>query len=516
MRQKYRNLKLLDRRLISLFLLIFSLDTFAQYQDRQWYLYDGLNTVVMDYNNDSLRIVTKPHYPTPTYTYSSICDSTGKVSFLNNNFSLTDSSFIRVQNTTDINTDISAPVTWNGHIILDFPNSDKVVCVRTLMENIGAMPPFGGDYFQTKAYLTYIDKYENLGLGQAVPGKELIQVVDDTLCLPVAACRHANGSDWWIVIRKFRSNKFFIILVTPNGYSVKEQVIGLNLPLIYGVAGKSMFSNDGKTFVFGVSLGNRFDIPPWYFDVFDFDRCSGTFSNQRKINIIDPYAARVQGVAISPNNRYLYVGLTRKLFQYDLWATNLDSSRIFIDTAAFNSYVGDMRLAPDGKIYITPSWIGHNLSTIEHPDSVGLACGYRINSVELGSACGAYCFPNMPCFTLGADTTAFGCDTISTVGLDIVKDVKSNIVLFPNPVKETLYISFEQTNSQFDKVSHAIIYDEIGSVLMEQDFNVSKNCFVNEDMYSVDVNSLNSGMYFIKLVNKNNKLIATSRFIKAE
>ena len=150
MRQKYRNLKFLDRRLISLFLLIFSLDTFAQYQDRQWYLYDGLNTVVMDYNNDSLRIVTKPHYPTPTYTYSSICDSTGKVSFLNNNFSLTDSSFIRVQNTTDINTDISAPVTWNGHIILDFPNSDKVVCVRTLMENIGAMPPFGGDYFQTK------------------------------------------------------------------------------------------------------------------------------------------------------------------------------------------------------------------------------------------------------------------------------------------------------------------------------------------------------------------------------
>ena len=91
MRQKYRNLKFLDRRLISLFLLIFSLDTFAQYQDRQWYLYDGLNTVVMDYNNDSLRIVTKPHYPTPTYTYSSICDSTGKVSLLNNNFSLTDS-----------------------------------------------------------------------------------------------------------------------------------------------------------------------------------------------------------------------------------------------------------------------------------------------------------------------------------------------------------------------------------------------------------------------------------------
>jgi hypothetical protein len=496
-------------------LCVFFLSTVkAQYQDRQWYLYDGLNTVVMDYNNDSLRILSKPHMPLPTYTYSSICDSTGKVSFLNNNFSLTDSSFLRVQSTTDINTDISAPVTWNGHIILDFPNSDKVVCVRTLMENIGAMPPFGGDYFQTKAYLTYIDKYENLGLGQAVLGKELIQVVDDTLCLPVAACRHANGSDWWIVIRKFRSNKFFIILITPNGYSVKEQAIGLNLPLIYGVAGKSMFSNDGKTFVFGVTLGNRIETPPWYFDVFDFDRCNGTFSNQRKINITDPYAARVQGVAISPNNRYLYVGLTRKLFQYDLWATNLDSSRIFIDTAAFNSYVGDMRLAPDGKIYITPSWIGYNLSTIEHPDSFGLACGYRINSVELGAACNAYCFPNMPCFTLGADTTTFGCDTISTVGLDLVNDVKSNIILFPNPVKEILYISIEQTNSQLNKVSHAIIYDEIGSVLIEQDFNSNENRFDIEDMFSIEVNSLNSGMYFIKLLDFKNHVIGTEKFIK--
>ena len=100
--------------------------------------------------------------------------------------------------------------------------------------------------------------------------------------------------------------------------------------------------------------------------------------------------------------------------------------------------------------------------------------------------------------------------------MDIINDVKSNIILFPNPVKETLYISFEQTNSQLDKVSHAIIYDEIGSVLLRQDFNVNENRFDFEDMFSIDVNSLNSGIYFINFLNKNNKVIATSKFIKAE
>jgi hypothetical protein len=499
-----------------IFIAIFS-NAICQNEDRQWYFHASPNAILMDFNFDTIRVVEKNHYLNDfALSPSNICDSNGQLQFLTNNYNIYDSAFALVTNNSEID-DYTAPLTIGGMSFLDFPNSNIVVCIRTKFEEKGPFPPYTDNYIQSKVYLSYIDKYANGGKGKLIEDKKLITIIDDTLNLPVGACRHANGRDWWVVVRKFRSNIFYLVLVTPLGYSVKQEFIGPSLPLVYGQGGKAMFSNDGKTFVFGVSLGNSFDVPPWYFDVFDFDRCNGRLSNQRNVNISDPFAARVQGVAISPNNRFLYVSLTRKLYQYDLWSSNLDSSAVFIDTSASNTFMGDIKLAPNGKMYISALWLSQYLSSIEFPDSAGISCGFRRNSIDLGNPNIAnYYFPNLPCFTLGADTTAFGCDTISTVGLDIINDVKSNIILFPNPVKETLYISFEQTNSQLDKVSHAIIYDEIGSVLLRQDFNVNENRFDFEDMFSIDVNSLNSGIYFINFLNKNNKVIATSKFIKAE
>lgn len=461
----------------------------AQYQDHQMYFHGAPKSSIFSFEKDTITRVDRVIDIEPiTISYSSICDTDGLMQFHCNNHNIFDKNFNIITSIPTVNEKyLYSGESINGQILLDFPNSDKVVCISTEFDSIGNQPPFGGDYFITKAYISYIDRYANTGLGKATEGKELIKMIDDTLCLPVAACRHANGSDWWVVLRKFRSNNFFIVLVTPKGYSVKEQIIGNKLPLIYGILGKAIFSNNGEIFIFGISLGNSFSIAPWYFDVFNFDRCSGILSNQRKINITDIYNARVQGVAISPNNRYLYVGLTRKLFQYDLWASNLDSSAVFIDTAAYNSYVGDMRLAPDGKIYITPSWIGEYWSTIEYPDSAGIACNFRHNTFQLSRYDYAnYCFPNMPCFTLGRDSIAFGCDTLSTVGIEPNPLPDKYIInVYPNPSEDIIYIQSNNMISSYE------IIDLTGKLLQ-------KNNQLS-DHYELNIQYFTSGIYIIKL-----------------
>jgi hypothetical protein len=479
------NQKIWSRLIYSLLCIFIYNTSLAQYQDRQWFIDAAPRPVILDFNFDTLTIKNKrAQLDPPTIFPSNICDTNGKLQFITNEYNIYDSTINTiVQNNTEID-DYSAPLSGGGMMFLDFPNSEKVVCIRSRFEEMHVVPYY---FLQTKFYLSYIDRYANGGRGALIEDKKLLTIVDDTLNMPVGACRHANGRDWWLLMRKFRSNKFFIALVTPNGYSVKEQIIGDPLPLIYGEGGKAMFSNDGKTFVFGTSLGNSFTIAPWHFEVFDFDRCSGTLSNQRKCTITDIYNARVQGVAISPNNRYLYVSMTTKLFQYDLWASNLDSSRIYIDTSASDAFMGDIKLAPNGKMYISALWVYQYLSTIEYPDSAGLACGYRRNSIDLGNPdVNNYYFPNLPCFTLGRDSTVFGCDTLSTVGIEtnLLPD-KYTISVYPNPSEDIVYIQSSSMISSYE------IIDMKGK-LLEKNNHLS-------DQYELNIQHYTSGIYIIKL-----------------
>ncbi|MBK7888294.1 MAG: hypothetical protein IPJ86_13715 [Bacteroidetes bacterium] len=90
-----------------------------------------------------------------------------------------------------------------------------------------------------------------------------------------------------------------------------------------------------------------------------------------------------------------------------------------------------MELAPDGKIYISSSYFGlgsgwpypptcwnfinENLSVINQPDSLGLACDFQPFGFYLGGARTYYGLPNNPDYELGA-WVGSPCDTLS-VGL---------------------------------------------------------------------------------------------------
>lgn len=127
------------------------------------------------------------------------------------------------------------------------------------------------------------------------------------------ATKHANGRDWWVLMHRYNSDKFYKILVSQDTIQVFDQIIG---PVITDdVAGQAVFSPDGSKYVL---------ITDNSLDLYDFDRCTGVLSNHQLLNL--PDSIWRTGAAFSPNSQFLYTNTYTNIFQYDLWASNINSS----------------------------------------------------------------------------------------------------------------------------------------------------------------------------------------------
>lgn len=119
-------------------------------------------------------------------------------------------------------------------------------------------------------------------------------------------------------------NEYQLFLLTPHGVAFHhEQQIGPK-----GTKtdwnGRDFFSEDGTKY-FQVNHEDHMII-------MDFDRCNGTFSNP--LQIINQAAVRDSHpstcAAVSPNGRYLYFNNITKIWQYDLWSSDIAGSEKLI------------------------------------------------------------------------------------------------------------------------------------------------------------------------------------------
>ncbi|MBK7965632.1 MAG: hypothetical protein IPK10_10335 [Bacteroidetes bacterium] len=122
----------------------------------------------------------------------------------------------------------------------------------------------------------------------------------------LAAVRHGNGRDWWVIFKDYDptppytlNNKFYVYLVNENGPILQHtQNVG---NLFNDNGGHFMFNNDGTKY-----------LPVTYRGVveyFDFDRCTGFFSNPTVIEPTrnaQPYPY-YNSLALSPDETKLYV-----------------------------------------------------------------------------------------------------------------------------------------------------------------------------------------------------------------
>ena len=286
-------------------------------------------------------------------------------------------------------------------------------------------------------YLTTIDMSLNGGLGGVVTKNQVL--INDALNVgKITAVRHANGRDWWVFCHKVNTNMFFRVLLTPNGASLDgTQSIGVTRP---PDVGQVCFSPDGSKFAYYWGQFNQ-DL-----EIFDFDRCTGLFSNPVHI-LIDDYN-QMGGVAFSSSSRFLYVSSVEDVYQYDTEAADIEASMVHIaewDSTyspfpPFATLFDIAQLAPDGKIYIGTGNSTDKLHVIHDPDEPGLACNMEQHGIDLPRYF-SNSLPNHPNYHLGP-LAGSPCDTL---GLSVEEGgwpQAIDVQAYPNPSNGRFNLSY--------------------------------------------------------------------------
>lgn len=234
----------------------------------------------------------------------------------------------------------------------------------------------------------------------------------------------------------------------------------------------------------------------------EFDRCSGEFFNA--VNILLPDSNLSQGIAFSPNSRFIYCNTYTQIFQFDTWAADLSNSRILVDTIPFvqpgieDLFAVEM-LAPDNKIYISTYHGIKALHVIHSPDSLGIACNFERKGLVLPTY-NVYSIPNHPNYDLGESLGNDTCELIYTSIPQKANDI-ADYRIAPNPVSDWLNIIY-----QSDEDGLFELYDHYGKrVGATSLFHYFKNRLIN-------VSDLPTGFY-LAVVTCNGEKIWSEKVI---
>lgn len=234
---------------LTFLLLIISTTVVAQYHDAKWLLCTGnnnfQNNVVLDFNNGQApQIQITNSYVPMTIANTSVSDSLGNLLFFTNGTRLFDRNlnFLSGGNLApplDTNGMYSGLSLHQGCMFLPWPDdTNKYVLLHTTKELAlpQTYPGFIPYHLPRHLYMTVLDKSINGGLGGIVSINQII--VTDTLTNwggGLSVTKHANGRDWWILVKKHYKNKFYKFLLTPGGIqSMGFQLIGLDNQARFG------------------------------------------------------------------------------------------------------------------------------------------------------------------------------------------------------------------------------------------------------------------------------------------
>jgi len=322
-----------------------------------------------------------------------------------------------------------------------------------------------------KYFYATVDMAANNGLGKVIAKHQI--ALEDSLHDAVAAVRHGNGRDWWVVIPRGTERQFWELRITPLGVAAEKilrtlppqdkfnlvyeeleppfRKVPLDEYMLEQWAGQAIFSPDGTKYARMV-MGNGVEI-------FDFDRCTGAMRLLRAIPM-PPDSNYIRaglpiqgcGLAFSPNSRYLYFSNNLALFQIDACIECIQDAP-YQEIDYYDGYLSDgmlstnfyqMRNGPDGKIYMHPTNGTRAIHVIESPNRAGKACDFRQHALQLPKW--NYLFGNyFPNFNL-YDVADSPCDSL---GIDDPNPVTPLLTfdefkIYPNPANTAVNIFIPQ------------------------------------------------------------------------
>ena len=340
----------------------------------------------------------------------------------------------------------------------------------------------------------------------------------------LTAVKHGNGRDWWLLFKKWDgtgqvgNNETYIYLITE---------IGIVAPLVQNIG--PLFSTGG-----GGMISNCFGTKLAQIDwrglilIFDFNRCNGILSNPLAIEIerTGPPYPYYFSTAFSPDGSKLYVasiassnqaGQNDTLFQFDLNAPNISASKqVIYVLPSYQKSMGNIKLAPDNKIYVTTgdeslgipypdtlfTTINSNLSVINQPDSLGLACDFQPFSFYLGGARTYYGLPNNPDYELGA-WVGSPCDTLT---VSLTENTKNDVFFqaWYNAEWNMIHVNASKLKGRGGVLR---LFDVEGRVVYERKINVIPGgYFTGEINMNVRRTADASGVYIVSLTTEKDKV----------
>ncbi|WP_421947211.1 PKD domain-containing protein [Phaeodactylibacter xiamenensis] len=291
-------------------------------------------------------------------------------------------------------------------LALDLPGSDSLIAlINTHYNSFDLDAPFS--LAGENLFFSVISKNANGEDGKVLIRKEIALL--DTLDFgKLSACRHANGRDWWVLVPRYTFNEIHRFLLSPVGFEY------LGLQEIGGGAsiglGQAFFTPDGMKHIRYHSIGGGEGD---HLSIYDFNRCTGLLSNPR--NEAYEKIGFGGGGTVGHGSRYLYLGSGIHLYQYDLWADDILSSRALV--AEYDGFIDfnpttfyQSQRGPDGKIYICGGVGTRFMHVIHNPNTPCPDCrieqrGVELPTFNLGSV------PNFPNYRLGP-IDGSPCDTL--------------------------------------------------------------------------------------------------------
>ena len=492
----------------------------AQKQDYIWLSgYDSNATVdsavlgyrfgtnVMDFNFTQVSVFHDSLSMNFDQTNTSYCDSDGNLLFYTNGIYVANATNELIVNGDGLNLGYLDEV-WDPTIqqygyrhvqgILALP-SISMKNSYLLIHSFTDTSLGGFNIFNPKILVSFLNMNENSGRGLMVYKNRTL--LEGNFASEVLATKHGNGRDWWIMIQGRNSNCYYPVLLNDTGF--------VNYPLnCMGMAssdsdiGTAAFSPDGRKYVsYSITTG---------VNIFDFDRCSGELDNPLfyPLNIWTDSAWLGNGVAFSPNSRFLYVCVTKFVLQFDMWAHDILGS---VDTVAyydgyklpFGSFFDVAQEGPNGNIYISCGNTEADYHVILNPDKKGDSCNFQQHGLRLPALSAGV--PNFPNYRLGAQTGS-ACDTLSTATQDI-RDAREQILkVFPNPATDVTTVDYGFTDWNKGLVSLQIT-DALGQVVYTQPL----------PMYSgfqrLDISRFAAGLYNVA-IKRSGATVAVSKLVK--
>jgi len=295
--------------------------------------------------------------------------------------------------------------------------------------------------------------------------------------------KHNNGLDWWICLLQLQSKCFDCFHLSETGFSEpfesctgphwsnpNEQALGDGI-------GPGVFSPDGSIYV-------RFNFK-FGLNIYDFDNRTGKLNHREQIFLKEDDFIGYVGASISPNSQYLYASAKFRLYQFDLFADEIEKTGIIVDTLdtglSGNHFYLHSQLAPDGKIYIAGFNSPTGLHVIHKPDLQGTACD--VEQLGLRFPDGVVHLAGLPNNPWYGDLPELSlCDSMVSVTDPILES--QNLQVYPNPVIEYLHIA--KTNFSYTNYE---IRDFSGKLFLS---GLARET-------GIDVGGLESGVYFISL-----------------